>query len=838
MLAAELRHERDDEAVTALRERVLAHRGKVPPIAAWAVLRHTIRRALALSTPALALLVEGVEGWPELVEKTAPRAGLAVLATDLLVMHPQRSRKRVRALIRTSHRLLSLVPPAAATAPWHDMLTGFEAPTVRSYRSVDTRTEADRPLVAQTYYDAVRRWYETAPGKAPDAFRDRHLSRVTFGLSRLRTDEEWVVDRGEALLAQLPAAKLGHHALDGWLHFAHALTDDREAFVGLVKCLAEHDLTEDLDEDDTPLASLASLPDESRALLARMVLRGEPRAALRIAGRRDALVALGATIPELAVPPPARARPWMRVYPPLFRGALRRLQGVDRSARKTAEQILGRTFPRPEKLDVEIAALRRRIEPAPDPERLRVRLTRQLERRRALDRAPHTVEGMSGTKLVRLIGKLDQAADRHTLATWETELGVHLDEALGYRLRIPEVPSWLSEPPMTDLWPHLMQLDAGDRHLALRLLKVRSGPYPWDLRDAAPNRRFVERLVRAGIDAGPWVDGVGVRRHAHARGEIFLQLERDPIEVFRMGHYFGTCLSPGDMNFFSTVANAADLNKRVLFARFEDGQVVGRCLLAITDAGRLLAFHPYCHHPDVDFRTMALAFARELTEAMGTELVPQGRVPRLVAKDWYDDGPVDLTGRFVKLQWGGKLEDRLRLVAPLELPAVLDEELGTGFLDARSFPLLTSLVHRLDRDDLVAPLVDLALRIEGIDRFTCESLLTMAWDTGARSEARHLYARRIRASLRRHGTPALFTTPRVLAEMGDASFALRLLRRSRPRGVERDEDELDADRLLAAASAHRELRRDHRARALLARAIERFGRDPRVDTWRQALATI
>jgi len=82
----------------------------------------------------------------------------------------------------------------------------------------------------------------------------------------------------------------------------------------------------------------------------------------------------------------------------------------------------------------------------------------------------------------------------------------------------------------------------------------------------------------AGVDPAPWLDTAPVRVTAalvgdratrtagdpHVRAELELALSGDPLEVFAMGTHFGTCLSPGSMSFFSVVANAADINKRVL----------------------------------------------------------------------------------------------------------------------------------------------------------------------------------------------------------------------------------------------------------------------------------
>ena len=80
---------------------------------------------------------------------------------------------------------------------------------------------------------------------------------------------------------------------------------------------------------------------------------------------------------------------------------------------------------------------------------------------------------------------------------------------------------------------------------------------------------------------------------------VVLAFEHDPLEIFQMGWHFSTCLSPGVFNFFSVFSNAADINKQVVYARDEQGRVVGRCLLALTEDGNLLTFEPYWRHRKV-----------------------------------------------------------------------------------------------------------------------------------------------------------------------------------------------------------------------------------------------
>ena len=88
-------------------------------------------------------------------------------------------------------------------------------------------------------------------------------------------------------------------------------------------------------------------------------------------------------------------------------------------------------------------------------------------------------------------------------------------------------------------------------------------------------------------------------------------------------------------------------------------------------------------------------FARNLAKAMGTVVVGRGTVPRLLAPDWYDDGPVDIAGQFDVLGDGSSFRDALLRVPPAELPALLAEEL-----------------RRLDEDDVYAATARKLLKLQ------------------------------------------------------------------------------------------------------------------------------
>lgn len=111
-----------------------------------------------------------------------------------------------------------------------------------------------------------------------------------------------------------------------------------------------------------------------------------------------------------------------------------------------------------------------------------------------------------------------------------------------------------------------------------------------------------------------------------------------------MGNYFDTCLSFGGCNSFSTVANACELNKRVVYATDAAVHVVGRKLIAINSEGALVGFRTYTSLPDEAgnraLRAIFHHYVRGFAERCGLPLADGGTVPRLFAQEWYDDGIV------------------------------------------------------------------------------------------------------------------------------------------------------------------------------------------------------
>jgi hypothetical protein len=384
---------------------------------------------------------------------------------------------------------------------------------------------------------------------------------------------------------------------------------------------------------------------------------------------------------------------------------------------------------------------------------------------------------------------------------------------------------WLVEPKALSLLPAITALPARDRAVARQILRARSGPAPWDLRDHAANQRFLRRLESLGIDAGPWVDGIGTVERPSDSGPLRLALEDDPLEVFHMGGHFRTCLAPGSANFFSVLANAADINKRVLYARTVAGAVVARRLLCLTGDGAMLVFHAYCHEASIDFEAISGELARDLAARMGTHLAGRGQVPTLVASRWYDDGPDDITGQLAFLAEGSEFRSRLADAGPDQLAAMLAAELGGDAIDALLAPLIAGLPELSTRPELVhalLPLIrdrahlaeDAVLRLAGLleaagDAATAAELFGDALERGARLQFR---------SQAWVGMELIELLCRI-----DPGRGLRALRQTRPDGARSWRDEKHADRLVAAAGALERLRRPAQAAALLRQAAAASG---------------
>jgi len=244
--------------------------------------------------------------------------------------------------------------------------------------------------------------------------------------------------------------------------------------------------------------------------------------------------------------------------------------------------------------------------------------------------------------------------------------------------------------------------------------------------------------------------------------------------------------------------------------------VLGRCLLALCDEGRLLVFRAYQHDPALGLAGLARDFAERLAAAMNTRIAGGGRVPALVAPEWYDDGARDLYGRLEALRERSFAEELASIG-----PRTFEEKLLDLFASEPASDVIDALTEgdRLaGRPDLVRVLARLVAACPSLAFSTQLDVARLAAKAAAPDDARQIARRLAAGPVRRHHPGVQPDLPILLAELGEPQLALRVLRSSRHTRVRGWEDETEAWRLHAAALAHERLHRLQRAADLYTRA--------------------
>jgi len=520
------------------------------------------------------------------------------------------------------------------------------------------------------------------------------------------------------------------------------------------------------------------------------------------------------SIAEPHDPPAAPVDPplpeWATPFPETVRRSLRVLACVSDDAQSKAKRILKATFYDSSRLKSEIAELQDRVAAWPDDHRLYDRLKR-LKTRLEMPSPPRD------TDVRKAAHRIERAIRSAVLSTWQESIEEALIEGLHRYLKTDDdVTCLLASRHLTGL-SAAMELTGAQKKLALDLYSVRTKPAPWSMQDHPANTSFIEKMKRQRVNMGPWLEFSEPWEWTSTDGSRFmLNFEDDLLEIVQMGTPFGTCLSPGDFNFFSVFANAADVNKKVLFARDSRGVVFGRCLFALSDSGGILVFHPYCHDQRVGFRDCVKDVAGKLADRMNTLVVPNGSVSNLVSSDWYDDGPIDLCEQFSCLVEGSDYRAAISQVELHALRPLTEAAFSPLPLGALTLSLVLELPEFDERPDLILPFLG---DIENTDGFPIQLLRRIVCrlhQAGATQQAQKMINRRLiplAINLFRQDNWQNTSIAETVADI-DPSAAIRLIRKTRSTGVRRDEDEFHEHRKRILAKAFRALGRNRKADAL------------------------
>lgn len=140
-----------------------------------------------------------------------------------------------------------------------------------------------------------------------------------------------------------------------------------------------------------------------------------------------------------------------------------------------------------------------------------------------------------------------------------------------------------------------------------------------------------------------WEEGIQL-----SSSGITLRIERDPLEILRIGTYAGSCLGIGGLCDYSAAAVLLDSNKQVVYARDRRGTVVGRQILAISDDDRLICFGVYPTSCPQTLKALFLEYDQLLARALHVPVYDPAdgnagayEVSSVLSVNWWDDGSWD-----------------------------------------------------------------------------------------------------------------------------------------------------------------------------------------------------
>jgi hypothetical protein len=521
----------------------------------------------------------------------------------------------------------------------------------------------------------------------------------------------------------------------------------------------------------------------------------------------------------LSLPAPIlKETEWSLRYPEELQEDLLKLAASDRNAEATAKRILSEDFPDKDRLLKEIAGLTNIIEKGGYNEGGLKKRVEALEKRLAENQP-----SIGKLRLKNLANKLKHAAMMGLVKRWDEEIDAKFKAFMKDYLNRKEFPEWLERKNVLETILSTAELEMPYQKIVQKILLRRASDLPWDFRDEAQNASFIERLGAANINMIPWLDGEDKLVIKPANGEeLTISIERDPIEVFSMGLHFKTCLSPGGVNFFSVFSNIIDINKQVVYGKTRNGSVKARALIALTDEGGILTFHPYCNDANIDFHNVLKEFAGKLAQNMRTVVLPSGSVSRLIAPDWYDDGPYDLAEKFPFVLDGSDFRKRMMEMDTPELLRAMDKEVEPIGLNELTIPFFVFLPELRESKKLIDALFPSILRLKNLPSDVLLRYSEALWETESLQMLEMLVPRMIEHMLSICGTYyywAIKDWMELLLKISP-SKVLFVLRKTRPKGVHLWEDD-DGERIAAAGTAYLRLNRKKQAADLFRLCLER-----------------
>lgn len=425
--------------------------------------------------------------------------------------------------------------------------------------------------------------------------------------------------------------------------------------------------------------------------------------------------------------------PWITQYPEALHEELGRLSAVCENAEAVAASLLGRQFRSASELGAQVRVLVEKL--ANDDALSSVVRDRMQVRLSNLNRRLRDGTELTGRQMAKTKKKLRHRVHQEVVQKYVNVYRENLKASIAERFGGLTLADTLFEWPNLKILLGVCKLRGRMREIALCTLLNRLHGTTVEFEQHPANRGFRVRMEAAGLSMDAWLDDRTMTWRGEGGQTWELRFTRSVIDFLLMGFHFDTCLAPDSFNFFSTITNAIDINKRVAYGRTPDGRIVGRCLFAINDDGCLQTYHRYTHDRSFGFATAIDEFARRLAKAMNTNLATTGRVRALVGPSWYDDGAVCMLGDVTDKN--NEAHVALRNVAGSEeLKIVLERYPQDELLGALDQLLaIRSLKSRPELRQTLFKVLSQSRQTSVRDRMW---MATVAYQHGFTEEARHL----------------------------------------------------------------------------------------------------
>jgi len=235
---------------------------------------------------------------------------------------------------------------------------------------------------------------------------------------------------------------------------------------------------------------------------------------------------------------------------------------------------------------------------------------------------------LSNAQLARHQAKLRQRLPEIRLAAIRSAVVAYLERSIGLQRTTREALEALE----------LLQQAEGNRRGLRRFLRAHLAGDPDYLLRHPATVAWARR--HPGIDLAVWTRGIDHQLTTGGRA-VSIRVERDPLEVLKLGTYVGSCLGLGGSFASSAAAVVLDINKQVLYARDDRNAVLARQLVAISDDDRLVPFSVYPSSTPPGLLRAFREVDRRLAAALAIEQVSADqryRIENVLSRDWWDDG--------------------------------------------------------------------------------------------------------------------------------------------------------------------------------------------------------